>query len=385
MEQGEHDTGRLKTDGKILLIRPREPGGRENFRLLKVLREGLAGVCLQEVTEISQMEAMTDERGRLTPKEWEGKRLVLFAIDLGKYGVNLEYTRLLGWLRSHPDSLDGWIGGVVADADSDLYTKSAARELVFTANSAGCAFVGRPLVEGTKTLSNFAIVASNLGTDLYGAYVESIRLLVKEMEKRREPGEGGTGELLVLHASSHKNSNTYAVWQGVRQYLQDVSITEIGLRNGTLADCSGCPYKMCLHFGERGSCFYGGVMVENVYPAVKKADGILLLAPNYNDALSANLTAFINRLTALFRTTRFYDKKLFGIVVSGYSGSDLIAEQMIAALNMNKTFYLPGHFAMMETANHPGEAMKLPGIEERMKQYAEHIRRNMGEPKLYRP
>ena len=331
------------------------------------------------------MEAMTDERGRLTPKEWEGKRLVLFVIDLGKYGVNLEYTRLLGWLRSHPDSLDGWIGGVVADADSDLYTKSAARELVFTANSAGCAFVGRPLVEGTKTLSNFAIVASNLGTDLYGAYVESIRLLVKEMEKRREPGEGGTGELLVLHASSHKNSNTYAVWQGVRQYLQDVSITEIGLRNGTLADCSGCPYKMCLHFGERGSCFYGGVMVENVYPAVKKADGILLLAPNYNDALSANLTAFINRLTALFRTTRFYDKKLFGIVVSGYSGSDLIAEQMIAALNMNKTFYLPGHFAMMETANHPGEAMKLPGIEERMKQYAEHIRRNMGEPKLYRP
>ena len=160
-------------------------------------------------------------------------------------------------------------------------------------------------------------------------------------------------------------------------YLTDISITEIGLRNGTLADCSGCPYKMCLHFGERGSCFYGGVMVENVYPAVKKADGILLLAPNYNDALSANLTAFINRLTALFRTTRFYDKKLFGIVVSGYSGSDLIAEQMIAALNMNKTFYLPGHFAMLETANHLGEAMKLPRIEERMRQYAKRIQNNL--------
>lgn len=118
-------------------------------------------------------------------------------------------------------------------------------------------------------------------------------------------------------------------------------------------------------------------MVENVYPAVRETDGILLLAPNYNDALSANLTAFINRLTALFRTTRFYDKKLFGIVVSGYSGSDLIAEQMIAALNMNKTFYLPGHFAMMETANHAGEAMKLPGIDRRMKQFAEVIRRNL--------
>lgn len=377
MEQEERETGTEKTDGEILLIRPREPGGRENSRLLKALREGLAGVRLQEVTEVSQLEAMTDESGRLAPEGWTGKHLALFAIDLGEYGVNLEYTRLLGWLRSHPKSLEGWTGGVTADADSDLYTKSAARELVFTANRAGCAFVGRPLVEGTKTLSNFAIVASNLGTDLYGAYVESIKLLVKEMAKSQKPDKERKRELLVLHASSHKSSNTYAVWQGVKQYLTDISITEIGLRNGTLADCSGCPYKMCLHFGERGSCFYGGVMVENVYPAVKKADGILLLAPNYNDALSANLTAFINRLTALFRTTRFYDKKLFGIVVSGYSGSDLIAEQMIAALNMNKTFYLPGHFAMLETANHPGEAMKLPGIEERMRQYAERIQNHL--------
>ncbi len=377
MEQEERETGTEKTDGEILLIRPREPGGRENSRLLKALREGLAGVRLQEVTEVSQLEDMTDESGRLAPEGWTGKHLALFAIDLGEYGVNLEYTRLLGWLRSHPKSLEGWTGGVTADADSDLYTKSAARELVFTANRAGCAFVGRPLVEGTKTLSNFAIVASNLGTDLYGAYVESIKLLVKEMAKSQKPDKERKRELLVLHASSHKSSNTYAVWQGVKQYLTDISITEIGLRNGTLADCSGCPYKMCLHFGERGSCFYGGVMVENVYPAVKKADGILLLAPNYNDALSANLTAFINRLTALFRTTRFYDKKLFGIVVSGYSGSDLIAEQMIAALNMNKTFYLPGHFAMLETANHPGEAMKLPRIEERMRQYAKRIQNNL--------
>lgn len=377
MEQEERDGNRLKTGGRILLIRPREPGGRENSRLLRVLREGLADICLQEVTEVSQLEAMTDQAGHLAPEGWQGRLLVLFAIDLGEHGINLEYTRLLGWLRSHPGSLDGWTGGVVADADSDLYTKSVARELVFTANSSGCAFVGRPLVEGPKTLSNFAIVASNLGTDLYGAYVASVKMLAEQLIAQERQGRAGGKELLVLHASSHKSSNTYAVWQRVRQYLQDCSITEIGLRNGTLADCSGCPYKMCLHFGEKGSCFYGGVMVEDVYPAVKKADGILLLAPNYNDALSANLTAFINRLTALFRTTRFYDKKLFGIVVSGYSGSDLIAEQMIAALNMNKTFYLPGHFAMLETANHPGEAMKLPGIEERIRQYAEHIQRNL--------
>ena len=73
---------------------------------------------------------------------------------------------------------------------------------------------------------------------------------------------------------------------------------------------------MCLHFGEQGGCFYGGVMQDEVYPAVRAADALVLLCPNYNDALSANLTAFINRLTALFRQTRFYDKAVFAIVVS---------------------------------------------------------------------
>ena len=130
---------------------------------------------------------------------------------------------------------------------------------------------------------------------------------------------------------------------------------------------------MCLHFGEQGKCFYGGAMVENIYPAVKWADAILLLCPNYNDALSANMTAFINRLTALFRTTRFYDKALFGIIVSGYSGSDLLAGQLVTALNMNKTFYLPGNFCMMETANNAGAAMKLPGIEDRIKEFSEKM------------
>lgn len=51
--------------------------------------------------------------------------------------------------------LDGWTGGIIVDADSELFTKSAARELTFTANFAGCTFVGRPLVEGTSSLAEF--------------------------------------------------------------------------------------------------------------------------------------------------------------------------------------------------------------------------------------
>ena len=43
-------------------------------------------------------------------------------------------------------------------------------------------------------------------------------------------------------------------------------------------------------------------------------------------------------------------------------------------MNMNKSFYLPGRFAQMETANRPGEALALPGVEERLDAFARTIR-----------
>ena len=149
--------------------------------------------------------------------------------------------------------------------------------------------------------------------------------------------------------------------------------TEIGLRNGTVPDCNGCSYTACLHFGEQGSCFYGGPMVEEVYPAVRRCDALVMLCANYNDALSANLTACVNRLTALFRQTRFYDKRLFGLVVSGYSGGDLLARQLISALNMNKSFFLPPHFCLLETANERGSLLHLPGIRDTAAAFAREM------------
>lgn len=117
--------------------------------------------------------------------------------------------------------------------------------------------------------------------------------------------------------------------------------------------------------------------MEQVYPAIMECDALVMICPNYNDAISANLAAFINRLTALIRVTSFYDKKLFSLIVSGYSGSDIVAEQLISGLNMNKTFILPGQFAMMETANDAGSLLKLQGIEERAREFAENIRSNL--------
>ena len=65
------------------------------------------------------------------------------------------------------------------------------------------------------------------------------------------------------------------------------------------------------------------------------------------------------------------------MVVSGYSGSDIVAEQLIAALNMNKTFYLPPRFALVETANDAGQAARLPGIGGRIEAFAGNIRRTL--------
>ena len=391
------------------VIYPQEGPAGLSERLHKVLMEALGGVKYVVLTT-------AEEAGRYF-KEAErpaaGFLPVLFVIALGKDGVNLEYMRLLRLVREERSLLEGCAGGVITDGESDLYTKAVSRELVFTANLAGCAFVGRPLVEGTRTLSNFSVVAQILSTDEETAYRRSAAELVREIFtfSRRGAaagshflGRGGSvaagtpqseetdvnaaaaGEdgritpprrkLLVLHASIRKTSNTLAIWNRAEEYLRDSSleIRTISLQNGTLYDCAGCPYSTCLHYGEQGSCFYGGIMAEEVYPAAREADALVMLCANYNDALAANLTAFINRLTALFRQVRFYDKALFAVVVSGYSGSDIVAEQLIAALNMNKTFYLPPRFALLETANNAGQALTLPGIDDRIRAFAENIR-----------
>ena len=215
-------------------------------------------------------------------------------------------------------------------ARGSVYTKSTAAELALAMNRAGCALLGRPLVEATGSLVNFRIQAKNLGTDLAGAYEAAVAETAQRLE-HEVFARHVRPNLLVLHASSHHTSNTMALWSALRSRLgESWDITEIGLRNGTLSDCAGCPYTMCLHFGERGGCFYGGVMQEEVYPAVRSADALLLLCPNYNDALSANLTACINRLTALFRQTRFYHKAVFALVVPRFPAGHTGAEGRVA-------------------------------------------------------
>ena len=295
---------------------------------------------------------------------------LLFAVALDEGGCGLEYYRMLTALRRGGARLDGCTAGVVVTGQGELYTKDVARDLVLSANMAGCAFLGRPLVEATGSLRNFRVQAEIHGTDEAAAFSLAVEELIDRLLYWPPPPP--IKKLLALHASSRTTSNTLALWDLVRRNLPDtVEVRELGLRNGTIADCNGCAYTTCLHFGEQGGCFYGGPMVDEVFPAVRECDALVMLCANYNDALSANLTAFVNRLTALFRQSRFYDKRLYGLIVSGYSGSDLLARQLISSLNMNKSFYLPPEFCMLETANEKGSLLKLPGVAERGAAFAE--------------
>ena len=343
-------------ENELLVLRAGRPGHWEG-RLGATLRAALVGVPFR------------------VPEEGEAldhKRL-LFAFSLPENGCNVSLCGFLGWLRDHPGCLRGSVGGVVIDGAGDLYTKAAGRDLILAANLAGCALPGRPLAEATGNLQNFTVQARNAGCDLESAYRLAVRDLAGRVlafapPRRRRP------RVLALHASSRATSNTLDLWGGVRRRIEaDCDVTEIGLRNGTLEDCAGCAYTTCLHFGEQGGCFYGGVMVREVFPAIREADAVVLLCPNYNDALSANLTAAVNRLTALYRTTSFEDKAVFAIVVSGYSGGDIVASQAASALCVNKGFWLPPGFALLETANDAGAAMALPGIEARLEGFAENL------------
>ena len=300
-----------------------------------------------------------------------GRRL-LFAIALDEGGCNLAYYRMLSVLRRDSGLLNGCVGALVVTGVGELYTKDVARDMVLAANLSGCAFLGRPLVEATGSLRNFHVQARIYRTDEHTAF----RMAVQELAWRLVRFEPlpPVRRVLALHASARATSNTLDLWEMVKTALPEgVEVAELCLRNGTLADCVGCSYTTCLHFGEQGGCFYGGPMVDEVFPAVRACDALVMLCANYNDALAANLTAFINRLTALYRQSRFYDKRLFGLVVSGYSGGDLMARQLISALNMNKSFFLPPRFCMLETANEKGSLAKLPGVRLRGAEFAKRM------------
>ena len=303
---------------------------------------------------------------------------LLFLVSIDAYGPDEAFVRLLRTLRQHPGCLSGCIGGVIVDGVGELDTKQAARQLVLTANLAGCAFPGKPLVEGTGSLYNQHIQAIRLHLTWEQTYQWQMSQLAGRLLAFRMP-EFKAPKLLMIHASDNRRSNTVWLGEQVLQRLPDTfEKTVISLQNGSIHDCRGCSYEACLHFAAQSRCFYGGSISDDVLPAISRCDAMLFLCPNYNGAVSANLMALFNRLTNLLVRQDLYEKYLYGIVVSGYSGSDIVARQLLGAMCLNKTAILPPQFCLMQTAHDPGSVQEVSGIEARLDAFAAQICRIQG-------
>jgi multimeric flavodoxin WrbA len=279
------------------------------------------------------------------------------------------FTRLYS---SGTTSLSGSSGAAIIHSPNQMGTKSMAQNMVYIANQLGCSFMGHPLVEATAELENLHTWQKRLDLPLG----EIAAALSKELGRRLceyNPVRIQKPNVLALHASFKTTSNTLELWHMVLEHLAGCDVTELHVGIGEVLDCKGCPYKTCMHYSMQNSCFYGGIMVKEVLPAIERADAVVWICPNYNDAVSANLMAVINRLTALYRKISFYSKTMFAVIVSGNSGSDSVAKQLIGALNINKGFRLPQNFYISAIANDAGEIRKVPGIEEAAREFAGNL------------
>ena len=300
---------------------------------------------------------------------------ILWAIELNECGFNISLEKMLASIcRRGNESLRNSQAVIIIQSPLEIWTKNYAYRIIFYTNQLGCRYIGHAVVEATKNIINFTTWQKQLNMPLEEIYQRNSidlinRLFNEKMKKIVNP------KVLVLYSNPRKTSNTMMLWQMVKKYItaNQFDMEEKHVENGTIVDCRGCLYKTCRHYSERKSCFYGGIVVKEILPAIEKADCLVWLCPNYNDAVSAKLMAVINRLTVLYKRVDFSRKKIFSIIVSGNSGSENVAMQLIGALNVNKGFHLPPYFSLMAIANDPGTVKNISDIQEKAKEFANNI------------
>jgi len=305
-------------------------------------------------------------------KSISGNKL-LFPIELDNFGVDFNMLKLIKKVYENDNNaFNGTSGILIVNSSTEFFTKNFSQYFIFLLNSFGCRFIGHPLVEATSSLLNFKTWQKSFNLSLRDICLFQCEKLGKRFYDYN-PVKISSPNILVLYSKLHKKSNTYDFFKLIRNNLKGCFIDEINIENGKINDCRGCSYKTCIHFGEISSCFYGGIMIESVLPKIEKADAVIWLCPNYNDSITANLTALINRLTVLYNKMPFYSKSLFSVIVSGNSGSDSVANQLIGSLNINKGFSLPPKAFAMATANDPMSIYDYPDIYSIADKFSENI------------
>lgn len=336
------------------------------------LAEGEGHERYQKLIHCLKKEEVRLLQGAAGAKElfsWQEKerKAVIFLISMDDTGINLELDAVLKNIASIPGCLEGLSAGIITVGDGELYIKEAARKTAFVLNRAGCHLHGKAFTEVTGSMRNMKNQAAYRKVSLEEAFLECAKETIAKAAGVPERTRGGkVRRLTCIHSSREDTSNSYAYWKLVREQIakqrSDIEISEINLYGEQIQECRGCSFQVCQSLGEQRRCIFGGIMTEKVYPAIEHSDAVILLCPNYNDAIGANLCACINRLTALYRSMDFSGKYLYVIVVSGYSGGELVAEQVIDAMALNKGFTLPKYAVDIQMANLPGEILEEEGI-----------------------
>lgn len=324
--------------------------------------------------------------GLVSQKSEMDKRKCLLVVELDDIGENEAFDRLLRMelkkqLKGEQTFFEGKILALIVKSHSDHYTKTFSKKCLYHINNLGGSFIGHPLVEIIEGYQNFKTWQKIDPKPLERICFEQIDQLVKRLHSYQSLNRAEIN-ILVLHAGYKEISNTLMLWDNIANELEmynnkkDKSILKIDtlhVEEGKISDCYGCSFETCMYYAREKSCFYGGFVVEDLYPKLEKADIVVWICPNYNDAISAKLMAVINRLTALYRNMGFKDKYLLSVIVSGNSGSDSVARQLIGALNINKGFRLPASFSIMALANDPGEIKNALNISEKVTNYVNKV------------
>jgi multimeric flavodoxin WrbA len=301
---------------------------------------------------------------------------VIFAASLDWLGESRFISDQLKFF-AQTSKYDHVQGALLLYSGTYWHTKRYAQRIIFVLNQRGMYFEGHSVFEIMPNFENFKTWQKLYDLSLEEVCYQRLSVFCQNFfEVPNTLKDESFNRVLVLHASHHPISNTYMLWEKVRTHLKDFDIQVYAIENGKIQDCKGCSFKTCEYYSQNRSCYYSGEVTEEVLPAIEWAQIVIWICPNYNDAISAMHTALINRLTVLYRRISFKPKQMYGIIVSGNSGCDSVASQLIGALHINKGFQLPPKAFLTAIANEPGSIQFITGIDDKAKDFAMQFIKN---------
>lgn len=299
---------------------------------------------------------------------------LIILCDLNEIGRDEGIDQLVKVWRKQ--SLRGKTIGLICRTQNDWHTKTYSRSMALIMNDLGAVVLGKALVEILPGYHNFSAWKKSSAMTLEEIAKSRVTDLVERLSKFNTM-KVHQPKLLVLHSCVERTSNTLALWRLTESALKlkkpEIQIRECYLARGSITDCIGCDYKTCTDEAQNLSCVVGGQFVEELMPALEWADAIVWLCPNYNDTISADLIAVINRMSGFYRTRDLSRKAVYAVIVSGNSGTDAVANQLLGSLNLNKGYMLPPQFCLSEIASDPLSVLEKSGVRDKAEAFADNM------------